>query len=260
VRTWITVAGNALGNGQFLPVPYAPQVLTSQGSWDADPGTLMLYTDSQSLNGLKYSLSSLDVDPSQAALDQTSSDGAGPMSRYTYVPPAYKSLKHLANKIAGDQRTPGAKALALQNYFRNANAFMYNLTPPAPPQGANAVKYFLQRSKQGFCQQFAFAMAVLARLLDIPSRVAVGYTAGAPAGHHVWKVTTADAHAWPELYFPAVGWTRFEPTPGGPTAQGRITRARCRSSRARVRRPCPPPRPPPRAPARAPWATGSART
>ena len=215
VRTWITVAGNGLGNGQFLPVPYAPQVLTSQGSWDADPGTLMLYTDSQSLNGLKYSVSSLDVNPSQAELDQTSSDGAGPMSRYTYVPPAYKSLKHLANKIAGDQPTPGAKALALQNYFRNANAFTYNLTPPAPPQGANAVKYFLQQSKQGFCQQFAFAMAVLARLLGIPSRVVVGYTAGTRTGPGNYTVKTSDAHSWPELYFQGFGWLRMEPTPSG---------------------------------------------
>jgi len=215
VRTWITVEGNGLGNGQFLPVPYAPQVLTSQGTWDADPGTLMLYTDSQSLNGLKYSVSSLDVDPSQAELDQTSSDGAGPMSRYTYVPPAYKSLKHLANKIAGDQPTPGAKALALQNYFRNSNAFTYNLTPPAPPQGANAVKYFLQQSKQGFCQQFAFAMAVLARLLGIPSRVVVGYTAGTRTGPGNYTVKTSDAHSWPELYFQGFGWLRMEPTPSG---------------------------------------------
>ena len=67
-------------------------------------------------------------------------------------------------------------------------------------------------------------MAVLARLLGIPSRVAVGYTAGTRAGHGVWQVTTADAHAWPELYFPTVGWTRFEPTPGGPAAQGTATR------------------------------------
>jgi len=67
-------------------------------------------------------------------------------------------------------------------------------------------------------------MAVLARLIDIPSRIAVGYTAGTRAGHGAWKVTTADAHAWPELYFPGVGWTRFEPTPGGPAAQGTATR------------------------------------
>ena len=39
----------------------------------------------------------------------------------------------------------------------------------------------------------------------------------------MWKVTTADAHAWPELYIRLVGWLRFEPTPGGPTGQGTAT-------------------------------------
>jgi hypothetical protein len=62
-------------------------------------------------------------------------------------------------------------------------------------------------------------MAVLARLLDIPARVAIGYTAGHQLANGTWVVTTADAHAWPELYFSGVGWLRFEPTPGGPGGQ-----------------------------------------
>ena len=62
-------------------------------------------------------------------------------------------------------------------------------------------------------------MAVLARLLDIPSRVAVGYTAGTPLGHDRWVVKTSDAHAWPELYFQGAGWLRFEPTPAGSGGQ-----------------------------------------
>ncbi len=56
---------------------------------------------------------------------------------------------------------------------------------------------------------------MLARLVGIPSRVAVGYTGGTDGLSRAWHVTTADAHAWPELYFPGTGWLRFEPTPGG---------------------------------------------
>jgi hypothetical protein len=63
-------------------------------------------------------------------------------------------------------------------------------------------------------------MAVLARLVGIPSRIAIGYTGGTEHSRHVWQVTTADAHSWPELYFPQAGWLRFEPTPGGPHGQG----------------------------------------
>jgi hypothetical protein len=59
-------------------------------------------------------------------------------------------------------------------------------------------------------------MAVMARILQIPARVAVGFTAGSydrKSKTHV--VTLHDAHAWPELYFENTGWVRFEPTPAG---------------------------------------------
>jgi hypothetical protein len=62
-------------------------------------------------------------------------------------------------------------------------------------------------------------MALLARVVGIPSRVAVGYTYGDRIdgqrdGRRLWEVTGRDAHAWPELYFESVGWVPFEPTPG----------------------------------------------
>ena len=64
---------------------------------------------------------------------------------------------------------------------------------------------------------------MLARLAGIPSRIAVGYTGGSAGPHGSWQVTTADAHAWPELYFPGQGWLRFEPTPHGAGDQGTAT-------------------------------------
>jgi hypothetical protein len=56
-------------------------------------------------------------------------------------------------------------------------------------------------------------MAVLARLVGIPSRVAVGFTRGTRQPDGSWLVTSHDAHAWPELYFAGFGWLPFEPTP-----------------------------------------------
>jgi hypothetical protein len=66
-------------------------------------------------------------------------------------------------------------------------------------------------------------MAVLARVLGIPARVGMGYTAGTQQPNGEWVVRTKDAHAWPELYFTGVGWLRFEPTPGGDGGQGSAT-------------------------------------
>ena len=85
-------------------------------------------------------------------------------------------------------------------------------------QSSAALIQFLTKTKEGYCQQFAFGMAVLARLAGIPARVVVGYTQGSFIGNDNWQVKTSDAHAWPELYFPGDGWLRFEPTP--PNAAG----------------------------------------
>ena len=108
--------------------------------------------------------------------------------------------------------------MALQRWFTQSGKFTYSLNVNEP-NTAKALINFLTKDRRGYCQQFAFAMAVLARLLDIPSRVAVGYTAGSPIGHDRWDVRTSDAHAWPELYFPGAGWLRFEPTPAGTGGQ-----------------------------------------
>ena len=220
VTTKFQVKGNALGGEDFLPTPYAPRELNISGSWNTDPATLMLYTGSQSLDGLNYTVTSVDVDPLQLDPGQLP---AGTLEQYLAVPQTYRSLRPLAKRIVAGADGPGAEAAALEDYFLAKGHFTYNLTPPLTPRGVNAVKYFLSaKDRQGYCQQFAFAMAVLARLLGIPSRVVVGYTAGtrtgpgpAKTGAGNYVVKTSDAHAWPELYFRGLGWLRMEPTPSG---------------------------------------------
>ena len=102
--------------------------------------------------------------------------------------------------------------MAIQAWFTAPGHFKYTLKVPST-QSPAALIQFLTKTKAGYCQQFAFAMAVLARLAGIPSRVVVGYTQGSFVGNDNWQVKTSDAHAWPELYFPGAGWLRFEPTP-----------------------------------------------
>src|SRR6185312_12991464 len=76
-----------------------------------------------------------------------------------------------------------------------------------------ALSEFLFGSHTGYCEQFAGAMAVLARVAGIPARVAVGFTPGLKQPDGTWQITNHDAHSWPEVWFPQAGWVRFEPTP-----------------------------------------------
>jgi hypothetical protein len=106
--------------------------------------------------------------------------------------------------------TPYQKAVAIQNYLRVNES--YNLQPPAGP--GNQLERFLFVTHAGYCQQFAAAFALLARIDGLPTRVAVGTTPGQLIQGDTYQVTTADIHSWPEVLFDGLGWVRFEPTPG----------------------------------------------
>ncbi len=124
-------------------------------------------------------------------------------------------VTQLARSIGG--RTPFARAIAIQDYLRDGS-FTYSLKLAARrkgPGGADLdpLSNFLV-TKKGYCIQFATAMVMLARADGIPARFAVGFLPGEQQSDDRYRVIRSDAHAWPELWFPGLGWTRFEPTPG----------------------------------------------
>jgi hypothetical protein len=205
------------GKASFLPLPYPARSVSVGGDWRADPRTLTMFS-AQSLAGLSYTVTSREVSPSVQQLEQSSGIPNSITANYLDVPKAFVSLTRLAQRVTQGQATPYGEAVALQHWFTQPGRFTYSLNV-SEPGTAKALVNFLTKDRRGYCQQFAFAMAVLARLLDIPSRVAVGYTEGSALGHERWQVRTSDAHAWPELYFPGAGWLRFEPTPSGSGGQ-----------------------------------------
>ncbi|HEY1917669.1 MAG TPA: DUF3488 and transglutaminase-like domain-containing protein [Streptosporangiaceae bacterium] len=218
--TTVRVGKNTLNT--FLPVPYpAREVDPPSGGWVVDPNTLMVYSVSADMANASYSVTSLDIDPTAAQFDAARTEPAG-MGNYLKVPSSFASLASLARTISGTARTPYQAAVNLQSWFTESGGFRYSLNVTTPDTTADALRYFLLTGKRGYCQQFAFAMATLARLLGIPSRVAVGYTAGTPQGQGNYVVKTSDAHAWPELYFSGLGWIPWEPTPAG-TGIGQAT-------------------------------------
>jgi transglutaminase-like putative cysteine protease len=213
VHTTVDFSNGFTSKTSYLPMPYPATKVGVVGNWQANTGTLMLYSLSMPLAGLQYTVTSDYIAPQPEELDAAPAATTG-MSGYLTVPSAYRSLTSLARKITKGATTPGAEGAALENWFSETGGFTYSLNAPQA-KGAAALREFLFKTKRGYCQQFAVAMGVLARLLGIPSRVVVGYTSGTYQGQGKWQVQTSDAHSWPQLYIKGYGWMTFEPTPPG---------------------------------------------
>ncbi|MCO6451730.1 MAG: hypothetical protein J5I90_13180 [Caldilineales bacterium] len=154
----------------------------------------------------------------ESQLENAGSDYPAEFDNSLALPDSVPERVHaLATEIAGDASSDFAAAMRIESYLRQ---IPYNLEIAAPPPGVDAVDYFLFENRQGYCDYYASAMVVLARSLGIPARLAVGYASGAlDAATGQFLVTEADAHSWPELYFPEYGWIPFEPTASQPASE-----------------------------------------
>ena len=123
----------------------------------------------------------------------------------------WAGLYALDQTIVGKATDPYEVALRLEQYLRQN--YQYSLEPP-PSDYASPYAAFLFDTRTGYCQHFAGAMALLLRFNGIPARVAVGFTSGEVESSGVYSVSTNNAHAWVEAYFPTAGWVAFDPTPG----------------------------------------------
>src|SRR5687767_11533052 len=79
-----------------------------------------------------------------------------------------------------------------------------------------SLEWFLFNWKSGYCNYYASAEVLMLRSLGIPARLAVGYAQGEENDDGTFTVYERDAHAWPQVYFPAIGWVDFEPTASQP--------------------------------------------
>ncbi|MFV2177559.1 DUF3488 and transglutaminase-like domain-containing protein [Actinomadura sp. LOL_011] len=207
----------------FLPLPYAPTQVAIDGDWRVDPESLMVYSLRDSAGGRTYSVRSLLPQPSGEDLEDAGPYPAEMVRRYTELPEGVpEEVRRLARRVASGATSAHDQAVLLQRWFTETGGYVYDLSAPAPKRRSDLLD-FLLHSKRGYCEQFAASMALLARILGIPARVAMGYTAGVQSGPDEWTVRSRDAHAWPELYFPGSGWVRFEPTPSGIQGQGTAT-------------------------------------
>jgi transglutaminase-like putative cysteine protease len=130
----------------------------------------------------------------------------------------YARAYALAQRLAAHARTPYAFVMSARSYLSQVHGFSYTQNPP---RRRYPLESFLFSDKEGYCQQFSGAMALLLRMGGIPARVAAGFTTGTyDKSSRRWVVTDLDAHAWVEAWFPRYGWVRFDPTPTTAPARG----------------------------------------
>jgi transglutaminase-like putative cysteine protease len=199
----------------YLPLPYPTKRVDIQGTWLWEPRTLNVVGEGTTTQNLSYTATYLLVTPSPAQLSAAAQPTVDVVARYTALPKGLPtSIARLARTVAG-LGTEYDQAVRLQSWFRNGGGFAYSERAPGngrADSGQDAVAAFLQ-DRTGYCVHFASAMAVMARTLGIPARVAVGFLPGTPEEPGTYVIALRDAHAWPELYFEGIGWVRFEPTP-----------------------------------------------
>ncbi len=147
-----------------------------------------------------------------SAVDYVLEPELPPLSRQHYLrlPDGYnpRTARLMAEWKAQDDRAEALiqRALALFNA-----QFVYSLTPP--PLARDSVDDFLFATREGYCEHFASAFAVMMRSAGVPARVVTGYQGGFfnRIGEY-WLIRNSDAHAWTEVWLEGRGWVRIDPT------------------------------------------------
>ncbi|MEP6696988.1 MAG: DUF3488 and transglutaminase-like domain-containing protein [Pseudonocardiales bacterium] len=220
IHTSVQVRG--LAASQYLPAYAVPTKIGVTGDWRYDRRTGTVFTRRTNTRDLSYTFDSVAPDRSSADLldllkrapeaDPRLQAGFGAVN----VPNA-PQIKARVDAIVAGKKTPYEKTLTLYNYFRDGTKGFRYTTSTSPGNSGSALLDFLD-NKAGYCEQYASAMAAMARYAGVPARVAIGYTKGQRKVGY-WSVTTNDAHAWVEVYFADAGWIAWDPTPLGNTGR-----------------------------------------
>jgi transglutaminase-like putative cysteine protease len=199
----------------WLPLPYPIRELDVEGRWRYDSRTLdVAYVGDDAPQDLSYGATAFTPSISPNRLDAALPAADRVRVPMTQVPEDLPEvIGRRAREVTRGAESNFAKAVALQDWFRQGGGFRYSLEQRSG-SGMDLLASFVSDDRVGYCEQFAAAMAAMGRSLGIPSRVVVGFLDGTTQDDDRILYTSDDRHAWPEMYFSGAGWVRFEPTPG----------------------------------------------
>ncbi|HEX5407491.1 MAG TPA: DUF3488 and transglutaminase-like domain-containing protein [Pseudonocardiaceae bacterium] len=197
----------------WLPVfgmPTNIQGISSDYRYDKDSG--IVYSE-QTRRPASYVENADLTEPTAAQLRVAGADYGQVAAKYSHINGIDPRVAKLAQDITKGDDNEFDMAQDIYNYFRSpANGYTYSIRT-APATTGDPLVDFLFFGKTGFCEQYASAMGAMLRTLGIPTRVAIGFTDGFPSTTGQRTITSQDAHAWDEVYFPGYGWITFDPTP-----------------------------------------------
>ncbi|GID93623.1 transglutaminase [Amorphoplanes digitatis] len=184
------------------------------GAWLYDPNTQVVFSNRTTTRGRKYSFDYVRAKytPAQLRTAEALARDDPLRTQFTAVPDD-PEVQALVAGLIKNQRTEYDKISAIYRYFSRDNGFTYSLQTTDPQAGKSAIVTFLKEGKAGYCQQYAAAMAWMAREAGIPARVAFGFTLGSTRDGDAYVLTNRNAHAWTEVYLDGFGWVPFDATP-----------------------------------------------
>ncbi len=173
-------------------------------------------------NGDSYQVVSAISNATEDQLRAASTQYPAPIRQlYLQLPNSLpQRVRDLARQIVADAKAtnPYDQATALESWLRTHIRYNDQISAPAP--GQDGVDYVLFEIREGYCDYYASAFAVMARSLGIPARIVTGYAQGQfDAKRGLYQVYQYNAHTWAEVYFPTYGWIQFEPTASQPTIE-----------------------------------------
>lgn len=175
-------------------------------SWYAYPSLLA---------GEVYQVDAIPNNPNIEQLRQAGTDyPAWVVDQYLQMPSDFSTkVSDLAAEITSEYDNPFDKTTAITGYLRENLEYSDSIS--LAPRNADPLEWMLFEYKKAYCVYYSSAEIMMLRSIGIPARLAVGFAQGERDGDS-YIVHRNDAHAWPEVYFPNVGWVEFEPTGSQP--------------------------------------------
>lgn len=188
--------------------------VTIQGNFstlakDSEGGIQFFRSNFERISYKVYSDTSL---PNILELQKDNNSYSPEQQRYLQLPENLDNrIAQFAAKITQNTNNRYDKAKVIENYLQTN--FGYTLELKAG--GDQPVADFLFNIREGHCEYFATAMAIMLRTQGVATRIVNGFQTGDyNETADIFVVKQRNAHSWVEVYFPKENaWIPFDPTP-----------------------------------------------